>query len=32
LPPRRPGLVASRQECAMFGGGPFLGCAGGPLP
>jgi hypothetical protein len=22
----------SRQDCAMFAGGPFLGCAGGPLP
>lgn len=20
------------QDCAMFAGGPFLGCAGGPLP
>jgi hypothetical protein len=32
LPPRRLGLVASRQDWAMFAGGPFLGCAGGPLP
>jgi hypothetical protein len=27
-----PAVIASRQDCAMFAGGPFLGCAGGPLP
>ncbi|MEX1255931.1 MAG: DNA methyltransferase [Dehalococcoidia bacterium] len=25
-------VVASRQDCAILAGGPFLGCAGGPLP
>jgi hypothetical protein len=27
-----PAVIASRQDCAMLAGGPFLGCAGGPLP
>lgn len=24
--------ITSRQDSAMLAGGPFLGCAGGPLP
>jgi len=27
-----PVVIASRQDCAVLAGGPFLGCAGGPLP
>ena len=27
-----PAVIASRQDCAMLAGRPFLVCAGGPLP
>jgi hypothetical protein len=26
-----PAVIASRQDCVMLAGGPFFGCAGGPL-